>query len=145
MHWLQAHWFLIPLAKRAVENIKDFPLGINSCWTKWSVIFSSPNIAFNSLMPSDAYMPTQTVPSLVQIMACRLFGDNSLSEPMMVYSKMDPKEHLWMNYIWKSEVFIKKKSFEDVVCKKWGPSCLDPNVLIRHGVLCFQRLPLQLR
>ena len=36
-------------------------------------------IYFNSLRPSDAYMPCQTKPSLAQIMACRLVGTKSLS------------------------------------------------------------------
>ena len=48
----------------------------------------SPNIytLLNSLRPSDAYTRHWTGPSLVQIMACRLFGAKPLSEPMMEYS-----------------------------------------------------------
>ena len=34
------------------------------------------------------------MPSLLQTIACRLFGDNPLSEPMMVYCQLDPKEHI---------------------------------------------------
>ena len=40
---------------------------------------------FNSLRPSDAYMRQKTRPSLVQIMACRLFGAKPLSEPTLEY------------------------------------------------------------
>ena len=40
---------------------------------------------FNSLRPSDAYMRRWTGSSLVQIMACRLFGAKPLSEPMLEY------------------------------------------------------------
>ena len=37
----------------------------------------------NSLRLSDSYMHQWTRPSLVQIMACRLFGTKPLSEPML--------------------------------------------------------------
>ena len=40
---------------------------------------------FNTLRPSDAYMRRWTGSSLVQIMACRLFGTKPLSEPMLEY------------------------------------------------------------
>ena len=51
------------------------------------------------------------MPSLVQIMVCRLFGDNPLFEPMMVYGQLDPKEHISV------KVFIQENAFEEVVCK----------------------------
>ena len=41
--------------------------------------------ALNSLRQSDAYMHQKPKPSLVQIMACRLFGPNPLSEPIPEY------------------------------------------------------------
>ena len=44
----------------------------------------------NSLRPRDAYMHHQTRPSLVQIMACHLFGAKPLSKPMLHYCQMDP-------------------------------------------------------
>ena len=40
---------------------------------------------YNSLRLSDAYMCHQPRPPLVQIMACRLFGANPLSEPILEY------------------------------------------------------------
>ena len=43
--------------------------------------------------------------TLVQIMACLLFGDNPLSEPMMVYCQLDPEEHISM------KLYLKFKSF----------------------------------
>ena len=43
------------------------------------------NWLVSSLRPRDAYMRHQTKPSLVQIMACRLFGAKPLSEPMLWY------------------------------------------------------------
>ena len=43
------------------------------------------HIHFHAFMPCDAYMRQQTRPSLVQIMAWRLFGAKPLSEPMLAY------------------------------------------------------------
>ena len=44
----------------------------------------------NPLRPSDAYMHRWNGSSLVQIMACRLFGAKPLSEPMLGYCWLDP-------------------------------------------------------
>ena len=46
----------------------------------------------NSLRPSDAYMRRKPRPSLIQMMACRLFGAKPLSEPMLHCCKFDIKE-----------------------------------------------------
>ena len=43
-------------------------------------------------MPGDAYMRQWTWSSLVQIMACRLFGAKPLSEPKLTYCQLDPLE-----------------------------------------------------
>ena len=51
-------------------------------------------------------------------MACRLFGDNPLSEPMMIYGQLDSKEQT--NFIWNSKVFIQGNAFEEVICKNGG-------------------------
>ena len=42
-------------------------------------------VFINSLRPSDAYIRHWTGSSMVQIMACRLFGAKPLSEPMLEY------------------------------------------------------------
>ena len=51
---------------------------------KWRILgmFLYYTPTFNSLRPSDAYMHR---PSLVQIMACRLFGAKQLFEPMLTF------------------------------------------------------------
>ena len=46
----------------------------------------------NSLMPIDAYMRRQPKTSLVQIMACRLYGAKPLSEPKLEYCQLNPWE-----------------------------------------------------
>ena len=45
----------------------------------------------NSLRQSDAYMGHWTGWSLVQVMACCLFGAKALPEKMMVYCRLDPR------------------------------------------------------
>ena len=50
-------------------------------------LFISPLVenclTFNPLRPSDAYMRQYNIPTLVQIMACRMLGAKPLSEPML--------------------------------------------------------------
>ena len=46
---------------------------------------------YNKLIyPSAAYMRQWNVSALAQIMACRLFGDKTLSKPMLSYCQWDP-------------------------------------------------------
>ena len=49
------------------------------------IVYASVCYKINPLSPSDAYMRRQPRPSLVQIMACHLFGAKLLSEPEMEY------------------------------------------------------------
>ena len=58
------------------------------------------SILFNSLRPIAAYMHQQTKPTLVQIMACCLFGTKPLSEPMLIYCQLDPKWNINGNKHW---------------------------------------------
>ena len=67
----------------------------------------------NSLWPSDAYMRQYSIPTLVQIMPCRLFGAKPLSEQMLPCWQLVPPEHssvklysncksfLWRKCTWK--------------------------------------------
>ena len=50
-----------------------------------SGLFANMLKLLNSLRPSGAYMCQQPRTSLVQIMACRLFGATPLTEPMLEY------------------------------------------------------------
>ena len=50
------------------------------------------NNIINSLRLSDAYERQWNKPSLVQIMACRLFGAKPLSEPVLTCCQLEPKE-----------------------------------------------------
>ena len=51
-------------------------------------------------------------------MACRLFSDNPLPEPMMFYFQLDPIEHMFQwNCVSNSKVFIQENAYENVVCQ----------------------------
>ena len=71
----------------------------------------------NSSPPSAAYMRRWTGSALVQIMACRLDGAKPLSEPMLTYCELDPKEHISMKFYFESNIFIEENSCEHVVCE----------------------------
>ena len=68
------------------------------------------------------------VPWLVQIMVCRLFSDNPLSEPMMVYCQLDSKEQISMKFLLNFNGFHSRKYIWKCCLQKWQPSCLSLNV-----------------
>ena len=71
------------------ENIKAFI----TCPAPQTNGFPSQR-AINSLRPSDAYVRQTNMPTLLQIMACRLLGAKPLSEPMLPYCQLNPKKHI---------------------------------------------------
>ena len=76
------------------------------------------SICFNSLRPNDAYIRRQPRPSSVQIMACHLFGNKPLSEPMLSFSQLDPWE----------QISVKSKSkFKYFHWRKCSWQCRLPN------------------
>ena len=48
-------------------------------------------------------------------MACRLVGAKPLSEPMLIYCHLVPKELIQWNFNRKSNIFIQENAFESVV------------------------------
>ena len=64
----------------------------------------------NSWRPSDAYMRQWIIPPLLQIMACRLFGTNSLLDSMLPYSQLDTKEYISVKF------YLQFKSFHSRKC-----------------------------
>ena len=64
-------------------------------------------------------------------MACCLLGAKPLSEPMLEYYYLDPKEQISWNFThtFYSYIFIKENAFESVICEMVA-ICLTLNVLI---------------
>ena len=96
-------------------------------------------IAINSLRPSDTYMRQYNIPTLVQIMACRLFGAKPLSEPMLPYSQLDPKELISL------KLYLKFRSFHSRKCT-WKCHLRNGNYLalaslaIKAAILRWQNI-----
>ena len=59
---------------------------------------TKPCLYIKSSPPSAIYMRQWTGPSLVQVMACRLFGAKPLPEPMLVYCPLDPWEQVSVKF-----------------------------------------------
>ena len=78
---------------------------------------------FNSLRLSDAYMHQYNIPPLLQIMAWHLFGAKPLSEPMLPYCQLDPKEHISVKLYLKFKRFHSRKCTWKCRLPKWRPSC----------------------
>ena len=61
-------------------------------------------------------------------MSCRLFGDNPLSKPVMIYCQLDPKEHISMKLYLKFKSFPSRKYMWKCRLQKLQPCCLGLNV-----------------
>ena len=76
---------------------------INVDYKRWIWFWISPLTAvcgglafhttFNSLRPSNEHMRQHNLPTLPQIMACRLIGTKPSSDPMLPFYRLDHKEH----------------------------------------------------
>ena len=73
---------------------------------------------FNQLRPCDAYMRQYNIPTLLQMMACRLFGAKPLSESLLPYCQRDRKEHISV------KICLEFKSFHSwkytLKCRLWN-------------------------
>ena len=75
--------------------------------------------------------PKYASPSLVKIIVCRLFGAKPLSEPMLYYCQLEPKELALVELYficYKSNIFIKKMRLK-MSSGKCRIFCLGLNVL----------------
>ena len=64
----------------------------------WPHFNSTKCMLMNSSPPSAAYMRQWTGSSLVQVVACRLFGAKPLPEPMLVYYQLDSWKHITVKF-----------------------------------------------
>ena len=60
----------------------------------------------NSFPPGAECMRLWTGATLLQVMACRLFGAKPLPEPMMTYCQLDPKEQTSVQFKWKYKISL---------------------------------------
>ena len=83
----------------------------------WSYIF----FLIKSSPPSAAYMRQCRGSALVQIMACRLYGAEPLSKPMMGYCELDPYEQTSVKF--QSKYFCFTKMHIKISSAKWRTFC----------------------
>ena len=95
----------------------------------------SSSVMDKSLRLSDAYMRWESMPTLVQIMACRLFGAKPLSEPMLTYCRLGPQEKISINFL-SEKIFIHAlfDYFHPLKCI-WI-SCLPNGGHFLHSSMC---------
>ena len=83
---------------------------------------------FNSLTGSDAYMCQYYIPTMVQIMACRLIGAKPSSEPMLPYCRLDTQESISVTF------YLKFKSFHTRKCVR--KCCLENSGQLVSASMC---------
>ena len=89
-------------------------------------------LPFTPLRPRDAYMHQWTMPSLVEIMACRLLGAKPLSEPMLTYSQLGHKKQNSVKHQSQFNVSFRKMRLK-MLSGKWRSFCLGLNVLNKQA------------
>ena len=70
----------------------------------------------NSALPSTAYIRWWTESTLVQVMACCLFGAKPLTEPIRTYCQLNIEKKNTVKYESAYKMFIQKNAFENAVC-----------------------------
>ena len=98
---LKFHWRYVANSFRLWLGAKQ----VTSHWPRYVILY----VVINSLRPSDAYWHQYNIPTLVQIMACRLFCAKPLSGPMLPYCQLESKEYISVKF------FIQGNANENVI------------------------------
>ena len=115
-HYSEKWWFYLPM---------------HICYPRHRI--QDMHRTINSLRRSGAYMCQQHRPSLVQIIACRLFDAKPLSEPMLEHCQMDTYEQTWVKFFHRNlNIFIYKMRLK-MSTAKWRPFRLSLDSLITHN------------
>ena len=102
----------------------------NFFWTK-SSLWPIQHVLFdNSFWPSDAMWWHRSGSALAQVMACT----KPLSEPILPYYQLDPKEQTLVNFLSKLKHFHWRICVWKCHLPKWQPSCLSLNELRWSGI-----------
>ena len=90
---------------------------LNQCWSNlWLQWVNSPP-------PSTAYIRQWIGSALVQIMACRLFGTEPLSKPMLPYCQLNSWEQISVKFKLEYYHFHSRKFIWKCRLLKWQPFC----------------------
>ena len=85
-------------------------------------------------LPNAAYMHQWTGPSLVKVMACRLFGTTPLPEPMLAYCQLDTWEQISVKFESELYHFHSRKCIWKCRLPKWQPFCPGGDELMHRGL-----------
>ena len=99
-------------------------------WPNASKATLSNMDTYNSSPPSAAYMRQWIGPSLVQVLACRLFGAKPLPEPMLAYWQLDSWEQISVKFESEFYHFHSRKCTWKCRLPKWWPFCPGGNGLM---------------
>ena len=70
-----------------------------------------------------------SLPSMVELMACRLVGTKPLSKPTLGYCQLDTEGQIPVNFQSKYTTFHSRKCICKISSAKWRPFCLGLDVL----------------
>ena len=84
-------------------------LNISQDWHTGSGMIHNRLDCVNSSTPIAAYKRRWNGSPLVQMMVCSLHGAKSLSEPMLTYCQLEPKEHISIKLCLKFKYFHARK------------------------------------
>ena len=90
-------------------------LNKSSVWHNNSI--PMPCGGVNSAPTSAAYMRQWIGSTLIQIIACCLFGTKPLSKPMLGYCQLDSSEQTSVNFQSRYKLFIHENETENSVCE----------------------------
>ena len=88
-----------------VSEVTSVTLGL-----PWRIWVCRSHESINSSRPSDAYIGQGNIPTMLQIVVCRLFGTKPLSEPILPYCQLDIKKHISL------KLYLKFKNFHAGRC-----------------------------
>ena len=98
---------------------------------KWfQEIISLCHSVVNSSSPCAAYIHQWSGSTLVQVLACRLYGAKPLPEPMLAYCQLDSWEQISVKFESEFYYFIQENAFEIVVCHNCGHFVLGRGVKV---------------
>ena len=75
------------------------------------------------LQCSAAYMRQWSGSTLIQVMACRLFGAKPLHDSMLVYCQLDSREQLSVKFESEFYHLLTRKCIWNCRLPQWRPSC----------------------
>ena len=138
-HYLNQSWLVNWTFRNEIWTMIQTFMNKKNCHRNGKHFVQASHV--NSLRQSYAYMRHQPSLSLVQIMACHLFGTKPLSEPMLFCCQLNPWEQTSAQLYLKFKHFHSRKYIWTCHLQVWWPFCLSlnvrPNWVSVHVLYCW--------